>query len=273
MVSIMISGERRFTMSAHLKLLTIPTVLLAILVTVASVAGLFVPNFYEGSVPPTIILGAYSQDVVSLLVALALIPVMRLAQRGSLRVQIFWAGLLLYLIYSYGIYAFDGVYTSMLLVYVAVLGLSTYTFIALLLTFDAEQIKAAVAARLPARGISLFLTTLVLLLIPYLPRLLPAMTTHSRLDTNAVFVFDLAFVIPAAYITAIWLWQGRTWGYVMAGIMLIFAAVLMASVILGTFFQIAQNQAVEWDVMGFLFCYGIVSAILGGIYMMCLRQA
>lgn len=58
--------------------------------------------------------------------------------------------------------------------------------------------------------------------------IVPALVGHSipvrlrglTLPTNPVHVLDLSLLLPLAALSDLWLWQRRTWGYVLAGVLL-----------------------------------------------------
>jgi len=144
-------------------------------------------------------------------------------------------GILVYLVYSYTIAAFNVRFNPLFLVYVGLLGCSLYALIGGIATTDLEGIKARFREKTPVKAVSIFLTVLVLLFyFVWLGDVVPALITGDvpqsiidcELPTNAVHVLDMALMLPAMGLTAVWLWQKRALGYTLAGALLTFVSVL-----------------------------------------------
>src|SRR5215213_11109688 len=118
---------------------------------------LFVDDLFRGDVP-TFVAQAIGQDLVTLGVALPTLVVGGvLASRGSERARLVWLGALVYLVYTYVIYAFQVHFNQLFLVYLALLGCSLYTLIGGLATTDFGRIKARFTGRTPVKITSVFL--------------------------------------------------------------------------------------------------------------------
>jgi hypothetical protein len=80
--------------------------------------------------------------------------------------------------------------------------------------------------------------TTALFAVTWLRDIVPALannTTPTSLAgtimlTNPIQVMDFAFGFPLTVLAAIWLWQRRAWGYVLAGAFLVFGVIEVASV-------------------------------------------
>ena len=82
------------------------------------------------------------QDLVSLVVVLpTLIVTAFLSHRSSSRTRLVWLGVLVYLVYTYVVAAFDNRFNSLFLVYVALLGCSLYALAGGLATTDLAGIR------------------------------------------------------------------------------------------------------------------------------------
>jgi hypothetical protein len=164
----------------------------------------------------------------------ALVISMLLTARGSIRAQIVWLGALSYLLYNATFFAFDVVFNQMFLVYIAVLSLAVWSMVALLQGIDVAEVKAFCGARLPVRTIAAYLVVITLLFaVVWLRDILPALmnlTTPASLHgtlmlTNPIQVMDFAFGFPMTILAAVWLWQRRPWGYVLAGMFLVYGVI------------------------------------------------
>ena len=216
------------------------TVPIAILVTIAAVSELLVDGLFRGHTP-YLVAQAIGQDVITLVVALpALVVGATLASRGSERARLVWLGVLVYLVYTYVIYAFQVRFNSLFLVYVALLGCSLYALIGGLATADFAKIRARFTDKTPVKAVSIFLAVVALLFyFTWLSEVIPALIVgdvpQSVIDngapTNGVHVLDMAWMLPAMALAALWLWRRHPLGYALAGILLTFTSVLLLAII------------------------------------------
>lgn len=207
--------------------------LAGLLVLGLALAGLTYPDLYRPVTPDRLLPGTMSQDAISLAAALGLLALARpLARGASARLWLVWLGLLGYLAYAYGLYAFETLVNPLFLGYVAAFGLSLWA----VFTFFARADLARVAARDAPRRLTAGLFLLLALLFAglWLSILVPAMIARVPPDAATIFVFDFALVLPALTVAAILMWRGARWGDILALPLLIKAATLGLSVLLGT---------------------------------------
>jgi hypothetical protein len=226
---------------------------IALLVAIAAGGGFFIEDLYRDTT--YFAAQAIGQDLITLLVALPVLVISALlASRGSKRAHLVWLGVLVYLVYSYVIYALAVQFNTLFLVYVALLGCSLYALIGGLATIDFAGIKAHFSQETPVKAVSIFLAVLTVLfyfvwLSDTVPALLAGEVPRSVIDngtpTNAVHVLDMAWILPATVLTAIWLRRGWALGYVLAGTMLSFLALLALAIISMIVFMVFYGQAVS----------------------------
>lgn len=229
------------------------TVPIALLVAIAAGVGFFAEDLYRDT--PYFAAQAVGQDLITLVVALpVLVASALLAGRGSGRAHLVWLGVLVYLVYSYVIYAIAVQFNPLFLVYVALLGCSLYALIGGLASTDFVEIKARFSRGAPVRAVSIFLAVLATLfyfiwLSEAVPALLAGEVPQSVRDngtpTNAVHVLDMAWILPATILTAIWLWRGRALAYTLAGVLLSFLSLLALAIISMIVFMVLYGQAVS----------------------------
>jgi len=211
---------------------------------VQSAVGTFFPIIFRD--PPMPAGNAQGTDVVILFVAIpTLVISMFLAVRGSLRAQIIWAGTLSYILYNAVLFAFDVAFNSLFLLYVATLSLALWSLVALLVHLDVESIRARFAAKMPVRAFASYLLLIsVIFFVTWMRQILPALfetTTPAFLHgtnmlTSPVHVLDLGFALPLGILGAVWLWQRKGWGYLLAGLMLSMMTIETASIAVDQFF-------------------------------------
>ena len=207
----------------------------AILTLAAVAAALVLPDAYA-VVPDQLRPGAWSQDMISAVVALALLAVNARLRQGWEKGWLIWAGLIGYLIYAYGLYSFDHVMNLAYLLYLAVLSLSVFAALFFLRAFDPSALKSALPRSLRLAVAGLFGFMVVLFGVMWLAQLFPAMSAGEPLPVQTILVLDLAFALPLVALTAISLWRGYPLGDFLAIPMLMKVAVLGVSVFLGTLF-------------------------------------
>ncbi|GGD33987.1 hypothetical protein [Sinisalibacter lacisalsi] len=205
----------------------------AALTIIASILGLRDPGLYRHLTPERLIPGAISQDLVSLGVAVGLLALAaRLAAGASARFWAVWLGLLGYLVYGYGLYAFETIINPLFLFYIAIFSASLWA----LLAFFARADRGKLAAKAPPRRLTAALFTLLIALFAalWLSILIPAMQTRTAPDAATIFVFDFGFVLPALAFAAAMLWRADPWGDLLALPLLIKSGTLGISVLIGS---------------------------------------
>lgn len=175
---------------------------------------------------------AVAQDAANIPAFLALAAFAALASRGSLAAYLAWLGVVAYAAYSYAIYAFAIHFGPLFLVYVAVLGLSTYALAGGAAELGAARVQAAAGPRAPIRPVAWLAIGLgaafALLWLAETLRAAAAGTepdalAETGLVTNPVHVLDLALFLPALILGGVLLARRRPLGYVLAPVTL-FAA-------------------------------------------------
>jgi hypothetical protein len=215
------------------------TALIAVLLGVAAGGGVFIDDLYRDI--PYFVAQAVGQDFLACHSAsrsyrLCYPCQSRFsARKGNL------VGVLVYLVYTYVVAAFDVKFNSFFLVYVALLGCSLYALVGGLATVNMAEIKACFTEKTPAKPISIYLAVLAVLfyflwLSEIFPALMAGKIPQSILDngtpTSAIHVLDMAWILPAFSITAVSLWRKQALGYTLAGVPLSYS-VLLISAILG----------------------------------------
>lgn len=253
---------------------------LAVLAVIASATGVFFPEIFRDA---AVTAGnARGTDLVILAVAVpALVISMILTARGSLRAQIVWLGALGYILYNAVFFAFAVVFNPLFLVYVAVLSLALWAFVALLLALDVADLRAHFSQRLPVRAIAIYLIAITLLFaFTWLRDIVPALLSGgmplslqgTKMLTNPIQVVDLAAGFPLTILAAIWLWRRRAWGYALAGLFLVYGVIEAASIATDQFFGHLSDPAQSLAMTPAFAALTVIALIPTVVYLRHLRR-
>ena len=200
------------------------SLIVALLVVAAGAGVITRAQIYTPFLSPTLVAFQFFQDLLSLVLSPCLLAVMILTRRGSLRAFVIWNGLLIFVLYYYSFYVLDPVYTVYYPLYLALIGLPAYTLLGLLTAVDLKAFAAAVDKRFPARLLAAILAVTVLFAPIWLMLMIQGIKMQQPPEAFLVFVFDLCFLIPACIYTAVKTWQRQAVGYLLAGPLLLKAA-------------------------------------------------
>jgi hypothetical protein len=208
----------------------------AALVAVASLVGIMAPStIYARETAPWRLQGE-AQDWIDLLAAVPWLAASAIATGlGSRRARLVLAGGLVYVLYTFVIYAFAVHFNGLFLVYCAVLGLSVFALASLGRHLLASDVDAWFGRRAPRRLLAGYLIGSAILfgglwLAKVVPALVsgqppPELAEHG-LITNPVHVLDLSLVLPLMLAGGLAAWRRRPIGLAVALPMLGFAALM-----------------------------------------------
>lgn len=246
----------RFLMR-HSTPLTILILLIALLASMASATGIFTnegpgPYIHESIRNQKVAIygkGLYqhmstevapqgiAQDYITLFVAVPLMLIaLVLSFRGSIKARLVLTGIIGYLLVTYLFYLVMAMYNTMFLGYVALLGLSFYSFLILIFSFDTNELSQRLAdAPNGAAGIFLIVIPIAIaflwlsIVVPPLldGSIIPIQVEHYT--TLIVQGLDLAILLPAAAISGSLFYRKKKLGYLLAPVYLVFLGLLMTA--------------------------------------------
>lgn len=210
---------------------------ISVLVTAASVLGLVDPEIY-GEETTNWATQAKGQDIGNLLAVVTLLLSGYGYYKGSHRAALVWLGTLLYLVYAYIVYSMAVHFNALFLVYVAVLGLSSYAVMFTVngLRADNERFPRS-AARKVAGYTSIAIGVLfgLLWLSELVPATLSGEVPQSVIDAglwvNPIHVIDLAVLLPAFILAGYSTLKSRAAGQFFVGPLLTFSVLMGASIV------------------------------------------
>lgn len=208
----------------NLTLAYILSLIIAVLLTAASVAGLI----YPAAIYPTdeLLRTFLSNDVVNLVIGLPiLLGSMWLARRGRLLGLLCWPGALFFVLYNYLVYIFAMPLNGAFLLHLALVALSAYTLVALVASINGQAVRQRLAGAVPERFAGGVLAGLGLLFVLWaIADMVSALAGQTPISETelAVHISDL-LISPAWVIGGLLLWHRKAFGYVI-GLGLLFQA-------------------------------------------------
>lgn len=224
------NAETRTAQVAGNKSLSISYILcllLALLMTAASVLGLLQPD----EVYPTEDLrqSFFTNDVVNLVIGLpTILGAAWLSWRGKLVGLLFLPGAILFILYNYIAYAFSMPVNWMYVLYMSIVALSAYLLIALVAGIDVEAVKDHLAGAVKEK----LSAAVVILLGGFNFLRVFIVIANVVADPSSVNAMDLSvlpsdfLISPAWIIGGVLLWQRKSLGYA-AGLGLLFQASML----------------------------------------------
>jgi hypothetical protein len=179
-----------------------------------------------------------ANDFVMLILGLPMLAVsFIMAWRGSLRGRLMLGGVLGFILYTYITMCFGAQYNALFLVYVALLSLSLFAFVLVLMSFDLQELAAHFSEGLPRGWIAgtLFFAA-AFLTFAWLGRILPTLDLSpagwqrggirgvpTLENTTSLFIqaMDLAIVVPACVLSGFLLLRRSAWGYLLTSVGLV----------------------------------------------------
>jgi hypothetical protein len=223
---------------------------------------------------PIAAVGFMAADAVTLIAAIPLLVIATLLyRRGSLRGGLLLSGALAYFLYNYGSVAFGAMYNNLFLVYVAIFSASLFGLILVLTSFDASTLPACFSARLPGRGISLFLIVsgVILMLVWIVLSIIPALLQGTAplevafYTTFTTAVIDIAIVAPALIVSGMLLRRRDPIGYLLAPMLLVFTVTLGLNLTAAGIAQLATDVISVGQALGFTVPFVILTLIAIGL--------
>lgn len=223
------------------------TALICVLVTVASTLGLLWSAPYEQETKNWAT-QAKGQDVGNLLAVAALATSGYYYSKGSFRASLVWVGALLYFLYAYIVYSLAVHLNDLFLVYVAVLGLTSYALVfsidrlrSCASDFPGPPVRKLAGYTLTAIGVLFALLWLSEVVPAAIKREVPQSVLDAGLWVNPIHVIDLAVVLPAFVITGYMTVRGRKSGLFFVGPWLVFSALMAASIVAAMILMVEEE--------------------------------
>jgi len=181
-----------------------------------------------------------AQDYITLFVGVPLLLISLLfARKNSIRGMFLLSGILGYFLVTYLFYLTMGMYNELFLLYAFLLGVSFFSFVLVLLSYDIYKIKEIFTSGRLMKNAGIFLivnASLVALL--WLSIVVPPLIDGSiypnglqHYTTLIVQGLDLGLLLPAGALVGVLAIKKNIYGYLFAPIYMIFLSLLMTALI------------------------------------------
>lgn len=244
--------------------LQVLTVLIAISALIASIAGIISPGIYKNIVEDSAMPFVIAQDVVTFIAAASSLAIVFSGKRENIKLDILQIGIIGYLFYAYGPNVMGTLYNYFYFLYLSVFGLSIFYFINAFTGIEYERLEFSIPK--PLRLIiAVYCAVMPVLWAPqWIVGILQAIQANARptdFGIYWVYILDLCFVLPVCAITSVFLFQKKTLGYLLGGILSIKGFTLMLSVALGNYFQPLFHQEMIVGGAGGAVLFSIVALV------------
>lgn len=219
----------------HTKSITSLTILLVFFLTIVSYWGAFVTGTYKMETK-SLALQGIGQDIFDLFV---IVPLLLLSLfftlKNSKKALIILAGTVLYILYSFIIYALGIHFNRMFLIYCFTFGASFYLFVLLIIEFYNQKPEKPFDDRMPIKSTAAFFIIIAamfyfLWLNDIIPAIIndtvPESVRNYNLLVNPVHVIDISFILPGLIIISVLLIKRQYTGYIFAPVFLILLILL-----------------------------------------------
>jgi hypothetical protein len=219
--------DTRLPLRRDLALMYASSLLIALLMAAASVAGLL----YRAVIYPAdeLVRSFVPTDAATLFVGLPiLLGSMWLTWRGELVGLLFWPGALFFVLYNYIVYVLAMPLNGAFLLHLALVTLSAYALIGVVASIDGGNVQGRLAGAVPERLAGGILAGLgFLFFVRSVIELVSALTNGAPLAETELALLAADFLItPAWVIAGLLLWRRAEFGYV-AGLGLLFQASML----------------------------------------------
>ncbi|MFP4548001.1 MAG: hypothetical protein ACLFQM_07700 [Fidelibacterota bacterium] len=248
-------------MSVQKKIIFILTIFTTLLMIFAAYHGVFNPATFEKD---SLSFGTQGigQDFVNLFIVAPILLISLFLYFRENKIGYFlFGGTILYILYSYVIYAFGVNFNQLFLVYSFIFGLSLYLFIIFIMDFASKDVTAWFKKKIPAKTMGIYMIIIaVLFYFIWLGEIIPALlagttpttVTDNNLLVNPVHVLDLAFSLPGLVIAAFLLMKHHKLGYIFAPVLLVFLVILTIA-LAGMIVALTLNNISENFFLAYIF--------------------
>ncbi len=219
--------------------LKVLSISIAISALVASTTGIISPGIYKSIVSDKEMPFIFAQDLISFTAAILLLVITFFGKKENVKLNIIRIGMIGFLFYAYGPYVMGTLYNYFYFLYISVFGLSIFYFINAFTGIEYERFDFSIPNSLRII-IAIYCAIVAVFFAPqWIAAILNNIHTNLRPEVSGfafsyyVYMLDLCFVLPVCALASVFLFQKKTLGVLLGGIISIKGFTLMLSVALG----------------------------------------
>jgi hypothetical protein len=153
--------------------------------------------------------------------------------------------------------------------------------VTLLTQVDVDSIRTHFAAKTLVRFFAGYLAVISLLfLMTWLKQIIPAMFDSAApaflagtiMLTSPVHVLDLGFLLPLGFLGAVWLWQKKSWGYLLAGLLMVMMTIETTSIAMDQYFGHVHDPSASPDAVQLFIGLTVIGLAVSVGYLYFLRE-
>jgi hypothetical protein len=243
------------------------------LTLIAAVLGVAVPGIYDKVVAAQFIPAGYAQDLLTILVCVALLIVIFLTRENDLVKQVVILGIMGSFFYLYGIYVIERVYNLAYYLYLVIFSLSFWSLLLSVASLKGDSVRR-VAASTAIRHVSAWFSLLIALLfgILWTIALFPLLKEGRKIENlYSIYILDLCFVMPAFVIIGVMLLRKRGFGLILAPAMFILGIFVVFPLGLGELAKPFYDKAPDIPSMIMSFLLSAAFIVLSIVHLKSLR--
>lgn len=207
-------------------------------------------KLYEKVADGMLMPGTISQDIQTVIAGIILSVLALKINDEGIKAQIICTGLTGYIVYAYGIYAFEQYYTFLYFFYLLILTLGTFEILHSVRTY---HFQSDIMSR-KLRNLNLITMVIVPLIFItlWVLALIPIIRGGTHIDHfYSIYVIDLSFIMPAMLYSAYRLYKNHMDGLILSTVFLILGATMLLPVGMGEFLK--PIYALPIDIGGLIF--------------------
>ena len=229
-------------MNTNLKIASRLSQIAGFLILLVSLISIFSGEFYYLFMENTRVATYQGQDIIALVSLPVFYLAINLAKKKSVPGLLIWLGLNGYYLYVYSIYAFNGIYSDLFLFYIAIISLSFFAIIRAMSAIEPSAINQYFSPKTPTKLISIYLILVALFQsIAWVSIILQHIRYKEPAPANAIYVLDLALLLPFFMLSAYWLWRKHGKAYLATPVLLIFSSLYGLAFIAGQTLKYYRN--------------------------------
>jgi len=225
------------------------TFLLAGLLSLSSIAGLFFGSrgWYDTSAStfPALV----GQDVIMLLLTVPFVLISAtVAHQGSLKGLLCWMGTLFYVSYFYYFNLLGVRFNPLFPVYIGIVSIGVYSLLALMFAIDPEQIKSRFGTRMPTRTVAFFLIGISSAFVVIWTALIASELLAARqleTVTRLVIAIDGVVLLPLSFFAGLSLWRRVALAYALSCLLLVDIAATFLTLLATTYVAALWGQDMD----------------------------